>query len=346
MRYFPFPTTLQAQTCLICALLKFSSNPPVKRNHFLCCYSASIERVKRGCHTSHIYTRSKKTNVYEIFFYLLYQFSRKVSLTGFIEVYNPRTWPHNTCNWQATKVKISLEVPGVTFLKRIVKLWNTWNASPGLHWLALQSSLLSISQTSLVEWIYLLYLQWRALGEKTTPAWDKNLIKERSEMKKAFGKYNWTLTGMVFTLQEPPVSIELRWRNRETGINELLLYLHVVLIRRLRETDSEERRSDNDFTPEILPGEKRAMGSGIDLTLRKKEFRIHLNFRCCDQTWALNDLRTRADVERLMLLIITRLLKVLSSKVTYSIFKVYILSVWPAIQLDVIIHYIIILYSI
>lgn len=73
--------------------------------------------------------------------------------------------------------------------------------------------------------------------------------------------------------------------------------MHAVLKRRLRETEREERRSDNDFTPEILAGEKSAMGSGIDLTLREKEFRIHLNCRCCDQTWALNDLRTRADVE-------------------------------------------------
>lgn len=35
-------------------------------------------------------------------------------------------------------------------------------------------------------------------------------------------------------------------------------------------TEREERRSDNDFTPEILPVGKRAMGSGIDVTLREK----------------------------------------------------------------------------
>lgn len=102
------------------------------------------------------------------------------------------------------------------------------------------------------------------------------------------------------------------------------------------------RRSDNDFTPEIIPIRKHAMGSGVDLTLREKMIRIHLNCRCCDQTFetevtdAISDHRRRANVKTLMLFIarptFTCISKMLLSKVMCIIFRVYIWSVWPAIH--------------
>ncbi len=135
-------------------------------------------------HKSHIYTYQENQCMWDS----MNLCTREVCLIGFIEVCNLGNCLHNNCNWQGKKVQISLSASKSTMcdLRRIVKLWKTWNESSGLLWWAMQCSLLSISLISLVEWIYPLYLKQRALGEKTIPAWDTNLIRERSNMNKAF----------------------------------------------------------------------------------------------------------------------------------------------------------------
>lgn len=178
---------------------------------------------------------------------------KEVCLIGFIQVCNLRNCLQNNCNWQGTKVKISLSASKSTRydLRRIVKLWKNlkWIVWFTLMGNAMFSSVYFAGFSSGMDLSSL--LKTKSTRRENHSGMGHKSNKRKVKHEQSFCKYSWTLTGMVFSFQEPLLS--KAGETKRLGFMNMRSICMLFWDNELRETGNEECRSDNHFTPKILP---------------------------------------------------------------------------------------------
>lgn len=214
----------------------------------------------------------------------------KIGLTASIKAHKPRNQLHRNCKWQGTKINNFTRRSAVC--SRCDLSEGNCQIMKSSKWIVCftlmdNAMFLSVyfSDFPKVEWIYPLYLKWSAIVERTIPAWDKNVIKERSknedlQIEVDIDRYGIYLTGAQ-------QSTEQNRRNKGFNMWKLIVFACYCELTAARRWSF---GSDNNVTRGLLLISKRddGMGFGIDVTLGGKHISKFI--------WIANDMIKAATV--------------------------------------------------